>query len=66
MQLRPLLLSALLLAAAVLIAKSVVTHDELGVIEYVIGITLIGLLLLAAFRLSHGEIRRALRARGHR
>jgi hypothetical protein len=36
------------------------------VVEYVIGIGLIGLLLLAAFRLSHGDIRRALRARGQR
>lgn len=66
MQLRPLLLSALLVTAAVLIGRSVVTHDELGVTEYVIGIVLIGLLVLAAFRLSHGEIRRALRARDQR
>ena len=66
MQLRPLLLSVLLVVAAVLIAKSVVTHDELGMVEYVIGIGLIGLLLLTAFRLSHGDIRRALRARGQR
>ena len=66
MQLRPLLLSALLVAAGVLIAKSVITYDELGVVEYVIGVALIGLLLLAAFRLSHGEIRRALRARSQR
>jgi len=57
---RPLLLALALVALAVTIARAVVTHDGVGVLEYATSVALIGLLLLGAFRLT----RRAIDARG--
>jgi uncharacterized membrane protein len=52
MQRRQLVLPVLLLAAAVTLAQALVTRDGVGVFEYVVGATILALLLTTAVRLS--------------
>jgi hypothetical protein len=59
MQLRPLVLTALVLAAAATLTRALVVRDGVGPIEYVVGAAVVFVLLLAAFRLSRRAIRRA-------
>ena len=52
-KLRPLILALLLAAVAFSLGRALVTHDGVGPLEYVVGIVLIALLVIAAFR--HGR-----------
>ena len=50
MRLRPLIWALLLVAAAFSLAQALVTHDGVGAIEYLVGIAVVVLLAVAAFR----------------
>ena len=50
MRLRPLIVGLLLATAAFALGRALVTHDGVGLLEYVVGIVLVGLLGIAAFR----------------
>jgi hypothetical protein len=58
MQLRPLILAFLLFAAGVTLTRALITHNGVGVIEYIVGAAILGLLLVAVFRLSRRAIMR--------
>jgi hypothetical protein len=58
MQLRPLMLVVLLFAAGVTLTRALITHDGVGVIEYIVSAAILGLLLVAVFRLSRRAIGR--------
>jgi hypothetical protein len=59
MQLRKLVLAALLVAIAVSVTRALITHSGVGAFEYPAGVAVVGLLLLAAFRTSRYGLRRA-------
>ena len=56
MKLRPLIFGLLLAAAAFSLARALVTHDGVGVLEYVVGIALVALLGIAALRAGRRAI----------
>jgi hypothetical protein len=56
MKLRPLVWGVVLAALAFSVARALVTHDEVGVLEYVGGIALVALLAVAAFRAGRRAI----------
>lgn len=56
MKLRPLIWGLLLAAAAFSLARALVTHDGVGPIEYVVGIALVALLAVGAFRAGSRSI----------
>jgi hypothetical protein len=56
-KLRPLIWGILLAAAAFSLARALVTHDGVGPIEYVVGVTLVGLLAAAAVRAGRRAVR---------
>jgi hypothetical protein len=58
-RLRPLILGLLFAAAAFSMGRALVTHDGVGVLEYVLGTALVVLLGIAAFR----QGRRAIHSR---
>ena len=59
MELRRLILPALLVAAAVSLANALATREGVGPFEYVVTIAIIGGLLVIAFRLGRRAVRRA-------
>lgn len=50
MKLRPLLLGLLFAALAFSLGRALATHDGVGPLEYVVGVVLVALLGVAAFR----------------
>jgi hypothetical protein len=58
MQLRPLILAFLLFVAGVSLTRALLTHNGVGVIEYIVGAAILGLLLVAVFRLSRRAVGR--------
>jgi hypothetical protein len=58
MQLRALMLVVLLFAAGVTLTRALITHDGVGVIEYIVSAAILGLLLVAVFRFSRRAIGR--------
>jgi hypothetical protein len=61
MQLRPFTLAAaaLSLAAGVAMTRALITHEGVGVMEYITGAAIVALALVTALRLSRRAIRRA-------
>ena len=59
MELRRLILPALLVAAAVSLANALATREGVGPFEYVASVVIIGGLLFIAFRLGRRAIWRA-------
>jgi membrane protein DedA with SNARE-associated domain len=57
MKLRPLIWALLLAAAAFSMGRALVTHDGVGAIEYLVGIALVVLLAVAAFRAGRRAVR---------
>jgi hypothetical protein len=56
MKLRPLIWGLLLAAAAFSLGRALVTHDGVGVIEYIVGIALVALLGIGALRAGRRAI----------
>jgi membrane protein DedA with SNARE-associated domain len=56
MKLRPLIWGLLLAAAAFSLGRALVTHDGVGVLEYVVGIALVALLGIGALRAGRRAI----------
>ncbi len=50
MKLRPLIWAGILAAVTFSLGRALVTHDGVGPLEYVVGIVLVALLGIAAFR----------------
>jgi membrane protein DedA with SNARE-associated domain len=57
MKFRPLIWALLLAAAAFSMGRALVTHDGVGAIEYLVGIALVVLLAVAAFRAGRRAVR---------
>jgi hypothetical protein len=57
--LRSLLFVAVLIAVTATLAGALVTRDQVGASEYVVGAALLAALLVALFRVSRSAIRRA-------
>jgi hypothetical protein len=60
--LRPLLLAVLLFAAAVTLARALMNHDGVGPFEYIVGVAILALLLVAVVRLTRRALKRDLTA----